>query len=168
MRRDLKVVAGAGALMVLLFSVGPAQALSGTNTVTSDDIIDGQVKTTDLGLSAVTSARVKDNSLTGADINEATLHPRLEFMVVRANGNKVSGTGTSVRNGVGQYGITFSHSVADCAATVSPGDVPGGGTTAVTIAMVSNFGGNVYGVVMKKFDGSATFDTDFRMTLICP
>ena len=47
MRREFKVVAGAGALLVLLFSIGPAQALSGSNAVTSDDIVDGQVK--DLG-----------------------------------------------------------------------------------------------------------------------
>lgn len=44
--------------VVVLMSAGAAQSLSGTNTVDSGDIIDGQI----------TSADVKNNSIYGADI----------------------------------------------------------------------------------------------------
>jgi hypothetical protein len=169
MRREIKVAAGAGALLVLLFSIGPAQALSGSNTVASDDIIDGQVKTTDLGVEAVTATRVKDNSLTGADINEATLHPRVEFMLVNKDGTKVSGTGTSVRSGAGAYEITFPRSVANCAATVNTGNIPNSSGSGVRIPMVNSFGDKTLQVLLYPQDsGGLLADSSFRMTLICP
>jgi hypothetical protein len=56
---------------------------TGTNTVDSGDIKNGQVKKKDIGKNAVTAAKVSDgsltgadvldNSLTGADLNESTL-----------------------------------------------------------------------------------------------
>ena len=46
------------ATVVVLMSAGAAQSLSGSNTVTSDDIVDGQI----------TSADVKNNAIYGADI----------------------------------------------------------------------------------------------------
>lgn len=47
------------ATVIVLMGAGAAQSLTGTDTVESDDIIDGQV----------TSADVQDNGLTGVDIN---------------------------------------------------------------------------------------------------
>jgi hypothetical protein len=64
--------------LFLVLSGGTAVALSGSNTVFSDDITDGNVRNSDLGFRAVTlekingnainSGRVVDNSLTGTDI----------------------------------------------------------------------------------------------------
>jgi uncharacterized iron-regulated membrane protein len=79
--------------LFLVLTGGTAQALEGSNTVFSDDIVDGQVKEADVGQGAVaspelkndsilpadvvpdslTGARVADNSLKGVDIDESTL-----------------------------------------------------------------------------------------------
>jgi len=71
------------AALTLILTAGAAQSLSGSNTVFSDDIVDGQVKFADIKPDAVTSSRirtdavntseVKDNALTGADVNEEAL-----------------------------------------------------------------------------------------------
>lgn len=47
--------------------------LPGRNKVGSADIINGQVHKVDLGRSAVTGAKVRNNSLGGADIRESSL-----------------------------------------------------------------------------------------------
>ena len=69
--------------LFLVLAGGSAVALTGTNTVFSDDIVDGEVKYADIGVQAVSSTRiwdqsiqsidVKDNALTGTDITESTL-----------------------------------------------------------------------------------------------
>ena len=52
---------------------GSAQALPGKNTVDSSDIINGQVKTQDLGLNTVTGTRIKNGTVTGNDVKESSL-----------------------------------------------------------------------------------------------
>jgi hypothetical protein len=79
-------------LVALVFALGGTSAYA-ANTVLSADIVDGEVKTVDLGPAAVTNGKLADNSigsgkivngavtsdkvandaLTGADINESTL-----------------------------------------------------------------------------------------------
>jgi hypothetical protein len=74
--------------LFLVLSGGTAVALSGSNTVFSDDIVDNQVKAADvrndtlagggltaadLGPGSVAGSEVKDNSVTGADVKEASL-----------------------------------------------------------------------------------------------
>jgi hypothetical protein len=68
--------------LFLVVTGGTAQALNGSNTVFSDDIVSGAVRTSDLHLNAVTATkispnsirggRVADNSLTGADVSQLT------------------------------------------------------------------------------------------------
>ena len=70
MKNYRSTIVGFAALVVLL-TAGAAQSLSGSNTVASDDIIDGQVYGPDIHSNAVTGAKVATNSLTGADINPA-------------------------------------------------------------------------------------------------
>jgi len=70
-------------LAFLVLGGGTAAALSGSNTVFSDDIVDGQVKAPDIAAgavnspklttAAVNSAKVADNSLTGSDVLESSL-----------------------------------------------------------------------------------------------
>src|SRR5439155_26174640 len=77
------VAASLALLVALSGGAYAATALAPANSVNSKAIIDGQVKTPDLGKAAVTGAnlhgnsvngsKVADNSLTGADINESTL-----------------------------------------------------------------------------------------------
>ena len=55
-------------------STGGAVALSGSNTVQSDDLGPGaQVTAPDVAANAVNGSDVVDNSLTGSDVNEAGL-----------------------------------------------------------------------------------------------
>jgi hypothetical protein len=66
----------------LVLTGGTALALNGSNTVFSDDIVNREVKTADLGFKSVTanrlapisvrSGRVVDDSLTGADVSNLT------------------------------------------------------------------------------------------------
>lgn len=68
--------------LFLVLTGGTAQALNGSNTVFSDDIVNREVKTADLANRAVTAnrlapnsvrtGRVVDNSLTGADVSNLT------------------------------------------------------------------------------------------------
>ena len=70
-------VVGYIALFVALGGTG-AYALSGSNTVFSDDIVNGQVKKPDLGANSVGPGKVADNSLTGSDIKpESVGGPRI-------------------------------------------------------------------------------------------
>lgn len=62
--------------LIALFAAiggGSALALSGTNTVDSGDIRNGQVRSPDIRTAAVTGGKVKNNSLRGPDIDESTL-----------------------------------------------------------------------------------------------
>lgn len=60
-------VLGYMALTVIL-TAGAAQSLSGTNTVDSGDIIDGQVATSDIRNNSVTGAKILDNTVTDGDL----------------------------------------------------------------------------------------------------
>jgi hypothetical protein len=55
-------------VVITLGIAGAAQALPGTNTVASDDIINGQVTRPDIALNAINSQRVGDNSLLAIDL----------------------------------------------------------------------------------------------------
>jgi hypothetical protein len=57
----------------LVLGGGSAVALSGSNTVFSDDIVNGEVKSPDLDASSVGSGKIIDNSVKGTDIDESTL-----------------------------------------------------------------------------------------------
>jgi hypothetical protein len=61
--------------LFLLLGGGTAVALSGHNTVQSDDLGPGaQVKAADVANNAVNGANIVDNSVTGGDVNESTLN----------------------------------------------------------------------------------------------
>jgi hypothetical protein len=61
-------------LAFIVLSGGTAVALSGTDTVQSDDLGPGsQVKAPDVAANAVNGSDVVDNSISGADVNESSL-----------------------------------------------------------------------------------------------
>ena len=62
-----------GLVAIFIALGGTAAALDGKNTVDSGDIKNGQVKTKDLQAGAVNGAIVADNTITGDDVDEATL-----------------------------------------------------------------------------------------------
>jgi hypothetical protein len=55
-------------VLIVILTAGAAQSLSGTNTVFSDDIVDGTIATPDLKTGAVSGTKILDNSVTAADI----------------------------------------------------------------------------------------------------
>lgn len=75
-RRDRRQVLGGFGMFILALTVAgtlSASALAGTNTVASDDIIDGQIYTTDIRDSTISGTDVRNSSLTGADIGDNSL-----------------------------------------------------------------------------------------------
>lgn len=101
-RRDRRqVVAGMAAFVVAvsLGGLGGAQALGGSNTVFTDDIVDGNVRTVDIAAGAVTSAKLADGSLRGIDI--------LNGSVASVDVTDNSLTGVDILNGsVGAADVT--------------------------------------------------------------
>lgn len=76
-RRDRRqVLGGFGMFVIALLMAGSlsASALAGSNTVTSDDIVDNGIYHTDIRDSTLTGTDVKNDSLTGSDINESSLN----------------------------------------------------------------------------------------------
>jgi hypothetical protein len=73
-RRHLTFANVASALALFLtVSGGTAVALTGSNTVFSDDIVNGEVKAADIGNNAVGSAKIVDGSVQGVDIFDGTV-----------------------------------------------------------------------------------------------
>jgi hypothetical protein len=85
--------------LFLVLSGGTAVALTGSNTVFSDDIVDNQVRAADLGPASVAGSEVKANSVTGADVREASLGK----IPQAGNADSVDGL-HSTRFGVGAMG----------------------------------------------------------------
>jgi hypothetical protein len=102
-----------GYIAIFLFAMsGTAIALDGSNTVFSDDIVDGEVKTADLGNNSVRTSKiatgqvqsidigreqvqsvdVKDETLTGADIlNQSVTGAEIDYQ----SANLTTGTGNA-------------------------------------------------------------------------
>lgn len=75
-------VANATALLALVVAMGSTAYAA--NTVRSQDIVNGQVKTKDLAKNAVKSAQVKDGSLTAADLAAGAVPTTKAFQTSRA------------------------------------------------------------------------------------
>ncbi len=61
------------AALTVLLTAGTAQSLSGSNTVDSGDIIDGQVKYVDLKNDAVRSKKIQDNAVTAPKLADKSV-----------------------------------------------------------------------------------------------
>lgn len=168
------------AVLTVLLTAGAAQSLSGTNTVFTDDIADGNVTTQDIRANAVTSSRIIDggvfgtdianNSVTGADVNEATLDGNRTFFArVRASGDLVDGDALdATKTAAGRYSVTFPFDVQPCAGTANTSDFPGFDNrlpNAVTHTIMAL--NNIAGVVITTTSGVET-DGAFVLVLVCP
>lgn len=148
-------VAASLALFLALGGGATAIALKGKNTVTSDDIAPGQVKTSDLGRAAVTTAKLRNQAvtgakvradgLTGAQIDEATL----------------SGLDADSLDGA----ILVSDQDSVVAGTVNLGLVPGVGRvqaqcsdTEMRIRYISDFSAGALAVWTDAGGGTATYE----------
>lgn len=164
-------------LLTILLTAGAAQSLSGSNTVFTDDIVDRHVTNADLGTSSVTSSKVAANSLTGSDINEASIpgFKKVQFAKVAASGTTatvVAGDATgAVNSGTGSYLVTFPTDIEACAASVASAD-PGGGPPGTTTS--SGVFGSVFAIngaqaqVIMRQPSGAGLNTSFHLVLFCP
>ncbi len=94
----------------MLMSAGAAQSLAGSNTVFTDDIAPKAVHGSDIADNAVSGRTVYPNRITGADVNEATLSPRIFLAQVtktRVVARSSSAGISAVRKGVGLYEVAF-------------------------------------------------------------
>lgn len=67
------------AAIVVLMSAAAAQGLSGSNTVFSDDIVDGQIRHIDIRENTIGSSRMLDNSVHGVKVADQTLVAGQDF-----------------------------------------------------------------------------------------
>jgi hypothetical protein len=129
---------GVGYLALFFAMSGTAVALDGANTVFSDDISAGEVRTSDLGANSVNSAKVTNDSLAGDEIADGGLLPEdvnQFWAVVDANGTlaRASEAGVTVTHtaGTGTYVVDFNRTISDCAFSSTIGlSAPSAGTSA--------------------------------------
>ena len=163
---------GYTALTVIL-TAGAAQSLSGSNTVFSDDIVDGAVYSPDIHDRAVTGAKVLNDSLTGADVNENSLHPHVAFALVNSTGAFVGGNPgtTSSQNSANElYSVVFPFSVAGCAASAQVGQFAGYNSAAISAHPGTFDIGRIQArtVSIDWIQGTSRVSTAFMLTLTCP
>jgi len=60
-------------ILVFSLTAGAAQSLTGSNTVFSDDIADGQVAYADIRDNAMTGKKILDNSVASADVRDGSI-----------------------------------------------------------------------------------------------
>lgn len=178
-------VASTLALVVALGGGGAAVAAGlAKNSVGSKQLKAGAVKTVDLGAKAVDSGKVKDDSLTGADISESTLTKvpaaasadvagrasNQMFAVVEPNGTltKASGQGiASVRVGTGTYEVRFGRDISQCASQATSSKI-GSGTPARRLIRTASLDAEPEGIFVDMVDTTfATADGGFALTVIC-
>lgn len=149
-------------VLIVLLSAGTAQSLSGSNTVDTGDIIDGQVYSTD----------IKNGTITGADVAETTLHPHSGFALVKANGELVGGNASSAtyNSTTKNYTVVFPFTVAGCAATAQPGQFPGADSEQSGVQPFNFQLGRLepHTISMTFTNGSSAFPTAFTVALVCP
>jgi hypothetical protein len=187
-------VASTLALVIAVGGGGAAVAAVAKNSVGSPQLKAGAVQTSDLGNNAVVSAKVKDGSLTGGDINESTLGKvpsaatadsattattattadNVLRATIRSDGTVVadqSSAGVTTQptgDGTGTYAVLFDRSVRDCTPVVNVTD-PGVGYPSVagsggTTGLFIDDKG-VY-VVMWNAAGTLT-NLAFSMVVVC-
>jgi hypothetical protein len=160
-----QVLGGFGMFVVALLMAGTlsASALAGSNTVTSDDIVDNGIYHTDIRDSNVTSADVKNNSLTGADVDESTLTmPKILTAKVNYDGSVSSGNAIGSHTSPGLYTVTFPRSVAECTAVASTATQ----WSPTTMIQTSTSGAQV--TLTIRNDASAPTDRPFSLIVACP
>lgn len=124
MRRNTLKHAIGYATVLLIAVVGTAQALPGTNTVTSDDIVNKQVRKADLAIDAVRSKAIKNGAVKPADLaeayyTEAEVYTKAEVDALLAGVVKTTELTAYVkRSDLGERGVLRWGRIRDLGATV--------------------------------------------------
>lgn len=174
--RLLKLAASQSAGLFALFLVlsgGTAYALSGHNTVFSDDIVNGAVRSVDIRDGDVGTVDVTDDSLTGSDINESQLGtvPNASALGGRGAGSfatssvykKESPLQAGTNHGDGTFIISFGCDAGDILLSGGPANVAGtsdivesfptpGSTNSWTARINTHGGSDTFSVVLLCLD----------------
>jgi hypothetical protein len=150
----------------LVLSGGTAVALSGSNTVQSDDLGPGsQVTAPDVAANAVNGSDVMDFSLSNQDVG-------VLFAEVNANGTLANSSGgvTSSLVQQGIFAVDFGRNVTACTAVANIGP---SGTTSTSFGFrgetnVADATGNAQAVwVRTNLSGGGTASLPFRVVVVC-
>lgn len=187
--RTRSIILGYVAL-ILLLTAGAAQSLSGSSTVFTDDIVDGQVRYPDIKDGAVTGKKILDDSVSGADVKESTIPGFKKVYFARVmftfDDGTESGphaarlyggdaTGVTFVEPDYEFRITFPVNVTACAPSVTPGLVPG--TTPPQLAVVNKNSHEVYTTITNAAPNTVSVRfwqvsfpgvNSFSLTLVCP
>jgi len=134
------------------FVASPELRAYAANTVFSTDIVDGQVKTADLGGNSVTAAKIKDGEVKAAEIaTDAVGASEIATNAVGAAEIAANAVGASEIAGVGDLVFaectkTFSSNVGTGSGPILQCDVNGAGSGDVAIATISNSGNACFAV----------------------
>lgn len=153
----------AASTLALLFAMGgTAYAV---NTVRSADIVDGTIKTADLGTNSVQSPDIKNGTVTTADVAASSLgrSPRIAVQVFGDGqpGNITMGLAGTEHIDTGEYEIGFTRDLLGCAVQITPFD-------AVVVANYSFAFASVdtLAVHVVDLDGVPT-DAAFDIVAVC-
>jgi len=167
-------------LLTLLLTAGAAQSLSGSNTVFTDDIVDGAVTTPDIKANAVSGSKILNNSVTGTDLNESTIpgFRRIFRAQVAATGTFASPTFTIVSGDASAAQgnptgadvlVTFPNvgNVTACIAFANSAGVTGGNSDPASFASVDEWDATRVQVYLRSHAGGGLL-TSFNVMLVCP
>jgi hypothetical protein len=119
---------------------GTAVALTGSNTVFSDDITNAQVKNPDVGANAIGGGKVSDNSLGSADVAGLTGGDVTDNALKGADVDESSLGAVPMANAIADGAVStskFGALTRKSATVVVPGGAAGNGSYATRAASVS-------------------------------
>jgi hypothetical protein len=157
-----------------VLSGGTAVALSGSNTVQSDDLGPGsQVTAPDVAANAVNGTDVVNGSIGGADIANFSLTNQdvgVLFAEVNANGTLANSSGggvTTVSHGSGNYDVDFARNVAACTAVATVGPSTGSILPSGEVSLTDT-PGNAESVSVITWNSDGTSNNKaFRLVVVC-
>ena len=136
-----------------------AGALAGHNTVFSDDIVNGQVKSVDIADGSVTSGDIKDGTIGSADLG--ALSPRWAVVDPDSTGAGATvlrnrgGSGGAGRFSPGVYWVECASNVDLCSWTATLVD-NSDGVLAAKLITVEPIPGNPTSLIIRAFDTSGS------------
>jgi hypothetical protein len=158
----------------LVLSGGTAVALSGSNTVQSDDLGPGsQVTAPDVAANAVNGTDVVNGSISGADIADFSLTNQdvgVLFAEVNSSGTLANSSGggvTTVSYGSGSYDVDFARNIAACTAVATLGPSTGSILPAGEVSLTDTAGNaESVSVITWNSDGTSA-NKPFRLVVVC-
>ena len=159
------------AMLTVILTAGAAQGLAGTNTVTSDDIVNESILSSDIKNEQIRSSDILNGQVSLYDLSASV--PNAYFAQVDSGGNLEGGTAfDSDREATGEYTVKFSGTdVRNCAWTGSEADFPGASSLVDHRYVVSTDADSSSTTVTVHITGTDTGvnpNASFALIGVCP